>query len=483
MYEALQAILGGRVRSTWGAEMQTWGTLVRLYRDYADGRQRSFLTKKQRAALNIKTDPTEQIVINYCDMVVQAEAERLTVASIDGETDAASQWSADVLKFNRFDGLQMDVTEPSLRDGVGFVMVGFDNDAQMPILSHEPAWDGECGMMAVWDRLGKSIIAAVKVWYEAENKRVNLYLPDRVIKYRTDDTGQLGAPMQAESWMHNGQSIGVPVVAFPNRKGGRGTSELASVIPLQDTLNRSLIDMIMTSGLTAFQVKVAIGFTPPDTVAPGDWVVAGEGGVAEGQVVDAKVLAAGQLVPFIEQCQFHIDQIGTISRTPLPRFMGADNSSGESLKQKEVGLLGKVERYQVRGGNSWEDVMAMAARVQAAFGAALPPATTRWNCQWKDAEKRNATEEIKNALELRALVGDEEAIRMVATVYEWDEAKIQQVLAAVAAQREQAMRDAMNALNTFPADASTDTANGNDARVPQNGNGTVRVNRVPAAVN
>lgn len=479
MYEALQALLGARVRSTWGAEMQTWGTLVKLYRDYAEGQQRSFLTPKQRAMLNIKTDPTQQIVINYCDMVVQAEAERLTVASIDGETDAASQWSADVLKFNRFDGLQMDVTEPSLRDGVSFVMVGFDNDAQTPILSYEPAWDGDCGMIPVWDRLGKSLIAAVKVWYETDSKRVNLYLPDRVVKYRADDSGQLGAAYQAESWTRNGQPLGVPVVGFANRRGGRGISELASVIPLQDATNRSFIDMIMTSGLTAFQIKVAIGFAAPDSVSPGGWINPGEGAaIPEGQKVEAYVLEQGQLVPFIEQCQFLIDQIGTVSRTPLPRFMGADNSSGESLKQKEVGLLGKVERYQVRGGNAWEDVMALAARVQAAFGVKQPPASAGWTCKWKDAQKRNAEVEIKNAKEVREIIGDEETLRLVAKVYDWDEAKIQQVLATVQGERDRAMREAMRAMR------STDgfDANGAPDEPRRSGSGA-RVNTAAGAVN
>lgn len=443
MYDALQGLLGGRVRATWAEEMQVWGTLVRLYRQYADGKQRSFLTVKQRAMLNISTDPTEQIMLNYCDMVVQAMAERLTVASIDGDTPAATTWAADLLTRNRFDGLQLDVTEASVRDGVSFVMVGMDNATKLPTFAFEPAWDGDCGLIPIYDRMQRMVVAAVKVWYEAVGKRVNLYLPDRVVKYQAADDGALGAPRSAEPWVgRDGKPLGVPVVPFANRKRMFGSSEIAPVLPMQDALNRSAIDMIMTSGLTAFQLKVALGFTPPATVAPGDWIViGGTEGVPEGQKADAKVLEQGNLVPFISQAQFLIEQIATISRTPLPSQMGGDTQSGEALKQRETGLLGKVERYQIKGGNSWEDVMALAARVQAAYGvAAPPPPDTRWTCRWQNAEKRSDTEVIDNALKVADRVGEEEFLRLIAPVFEWNEDKIKALLAAKDARTDDALR-------------------------------------------
>jgi hypothetical protein len=449
MLTELQALLGGRVRDTWAAEMQQWGTLVRLYREYAEGRQRSFLTAKQRAALNIKTDVTEQIVLNYCDMVVQAMADRLSVSRIDGEGDEASNWSADLLKANRFDGLQMDVTEASVRDGVSFVMVAFDNAERRVVFAHEPAWDGACGLIPVYDRLGKTMIAAIKVWDEPNGKQVNLYLPDRVQKY-TWVEGKLTLTSAPQWRDRSGQPLGVPVVAVPNRKNGRGISELAAVIPMQDTLNRSLIDMIMTSGLTAFQLKVALGFTPPDTVAPGDWVTIPE--APADQKVDAFVLPQGQLVPFIQQAQFVIDQIGTISRTPLPRFLGADTSSGEALKQREVGFLGKLKRYQVKGGNAWEDVIMLAARVQDAYGTRRAPASPTWDCIWDEPEVRNDTEVIDNALKVADRVGRKEFLRLIAPVYGWDETKIDEILAeqdADAARRLDRLRGSTGNFDAF----------------------------------
>src|SRR4051812_22882887 len=105
--QQIYALVQHLVRPDWLAQIQLEGDLVRLYRDYVEGRQRSFLTAKQRAMLNIKTVATEQLMMNYCDMVVQTMADRLTVTAIEGDTPDASTWSAKVLDFNRFDGLQM----------------------------------------------------------------------------------------------------------------------------------------------------------------------------------------------------------------------------------------------------------------------------------------------------------------------------------------------------------------------------------------
>ncbi len=42
--------------------------------------------------------------------------------------------------------------------------------------------------------------------------------------------------------------------------------------------------------------------------------------------------------------------------------------SAETLREEEAPLLAKVRSRQTCFGNSWADVMSMAARLQAAFG-------------------------------------------------------------------------------------------------------------------
>ena len=40
------------------------------------------------------------------------------------------------------------VHDATIRDGVTYAMVAYDNDAQQPVFKHEPAWDGEVGLIA-----------------------------------------------------------------------------------------------------------------------------------------------------------------------------------------------------------------------------------------------------------------------------------------------------------------------------------------------
>jgi hypothetical protein len=437
MLSFIQKRLGNLVRSTWAEEMRHYGTLTQLFRDYYEGNHRARLEPEMKALLRVSGDELDQFNINYCSTVVETMADRLTVTTIEGGTVNASEWAADVLDFNRIDGLQMDVHEAALRDGVTYVMVAYDNERRMPVIAHELAWDGDVGMIAVKDRTGKQIVAAVKVWYEGDEKRVNLYLPDGVEKYRWAN-GALTPVEERADWVtRTGAPIGVPIVEFGNRR-----SELAAVIPMQDALNRTLVSMVMTGELTAFQIRIALGFDPPKKVTPGMWVVIGKDGLSKDQLVDAKVLPQGQLVPFINQAEFLINQIATVSRTPIPALSGGDNSSGEALKQREIGLLGKIKRFQVRGGNRWEDVMSMAARLQGAFGTMAAPASGRWWTRWEDAELRNDSEIIDNAGKVRELVGDRETLRLVANVYDYDDTDIDRILA----ERAEQTAGALNAL-------------------------------------
>lgn len=441
MLKAIQAKLGSLVQETWAGEMVAWGERVALYRDYYDGDHRAKMTKEMREMLRIADEKTEHFNDNYCEMVVNTMADRLKVTAVEGGSPEANQWSAMVLDDNRFDGLQMDVHEACIRDGDTFVMVTADPATNALVMAHEPAWDNDTGMLVVYDRTRQHIKAAVKVWYEGDARLVNLYWPDKVERFVWTDgetvegqtiSGKLGGREDEQGtdvpWLPNH----VPVVHFRNRSQSRktsGISEEASIIPLQDALNRTLVSMIMTGELTAFGIPIAKGFMPPDKLAPGSWIYFGESAdPAKLAAMEASRMQQGELVPFINQAEFLIDQMGTISRTPLPGFMGGDAASGEALKQREVGLLGKIGKFQVKVGNSWEDVLALAWLVQQTFGKEKPPPVERWQCRWKDAQTRNDTEVIQNALAVADQVGEMETLRLIAPVYGWDEQKIKDIL-------------------------------------------------------
>ncbi|MEQ9027555.1 MAG: phage portal protein [Aggregatilineales bacterium] len=434
MLDKVAGILGDVVRDTWAADTQQWGERVRLFRDYADGNHRAKMTDPMKELLRIADATEEQFNANYCDMIVQTMADRLVVEKIAGAQDTDTVWADELRQENRFDALQIDVHEATVRDGDTFIMLAFDNESKRTVWEHEPAYDGEVGMIAVYDRMRRNMVAAVKIWWEAgfKTRRVNVYFADRIMKYSEGEQSLTAIDSEfAEGYEWN-SLVGVPVVHFRNRGRAnkeRGLSELADAVPLQDALNRTLVSMVITAELTAFQIRYAIGFPPPDKTTPGMWIAAGEEGVTKDQVVEVGVLEQGQIMPFIQQAQHLEGQMGTITRTPLPNFMGGDNASGEALKQRESYLLAKVKKFQVKGGNAWEDVMALSVRMTRVYGVdgGAPAEGTRWNTQWKDAQMRNDTEVVDNALKVADRVGNKEFLRLIAPVFNYDEQRLTKI--------------------------------------------------------
>jgi len=452
----------GLVSSTWQADMEHRGDLARLYREYFEGNHRLKLTKEMRQMMQITDERLDRYNANYCEMVVTQVADRLTVDKIEvrepspqsiptpnpspqsGEgnntntPNPAQEWVDALLEDNRFDGLQIDVREAGLRDGVTFVMAQYDDASGQVMLAHELAWDGDTGVMVVYDRQGKEIVAGVKVWWEGDTRRANIYYPNSIERFRYEkvtinEQGQereemrlnaLGAP---EDTTRKGMLPGVPLVPFFN-KSKKGTSELVNVIPLQDSLNSTLISAVMNALLTAFSILFAKGWQPPSGITPGMVLNSGifnEDGSpfwAENKEVAAAAAALnqsydliriqpGEVEPLLKQCEFIIKQIGTVSLTPVPGLMGGDSQSGEALQERRIGQLGKVTAAQVRLGNSWENVALLAHRLQTIYGNEPPPAAGHFDTRWKNAELRNDANVLKLAEMLFKWGFEREALR------------------------------------------------------------------------
>lgn len=441
MLDSLKAFAPDIITTAVIEDAENRGKAVKRFRAYAEGDHDVNLTPKMRAMLRLGSED-DKLVANYCDTVIQTMADRLAIEAINANNETGTVWGNTVRTFNRFDGLQMDVIEAAIRDGDGFISVAFDEESNLPVFYHEPAYDGTDGVIAIYDRTRKSLALVIKIWVEdgqTITTRANLYYPDRIEKYSSQgESGQSFEKYQpeGEEWpvkwtKRDGKPLGVPFIHIPNRKRGNGThgiSELNNIVPMQNSLNRTLVSMVMTAELTAFQLRYALGFEVPDTVTPGMWInVKSE--IPNDQQVMIGVLEQGNITDFLAQSQFLIHEIGTISRTPSPEFMGGDNASGESLKQREVGLLGKVRKFQVKGGNAFEDLMMMAAHVADTFAKTnRPPTIERFNCVWMKADIRSDIDVVKAVKDMAGLMGDKQALKELKPVFGWDDATVDAIM-------------------------------------------------------
>lgn len=463
----------GLIGQTWLDDMAARGEQVKLYRDYYAGNHRLKLTKEMSKMMQIDSR-LDRYNDNYCEMVVDTLADRLIVDTIEvitaEQSDTAKDWVSDIIRRNRLDGLQIAVHEATLRDGETFVMVEYRDREQSEYiyLSHELAWDGESGILPVYSEDGEQLLAAVKVWKANDITRVNIYYPNSTMKFTLDETG-LKPIGELEETEREGVAPGVPLIPFRNR--GEGRSELVNVIPLQDSLNRTLSSMVMSAELTAFSILFARGFKPDAAITPGMVIHAMISGADGKQIVtetkdEAEAYAAlmetyeltripsGDLEQLIKQAEFLIEQIATVSNTPIASLMGSSTTSGEALKQRDVRLVGKARRAQVHLGNSWEKVTELAWVQQALFGGIKPPEVDGFRSRWKTTEIRNEQDIIAWANLMHQWGYERESLRIASqsSINNYSEADIDRLLLEKqtdSANQLRALAGDLPAFNTF----------------------------------
>lgn len=370
------------------------------YRQYYDGDHPTQLTERQRKYLALRTDVN--FCANYCQVVVDALAERLKVSGFVCKDNALSELIADWWRENRMDEVQNDVHAATIRDGDTFVIVEWDNDLGRPRFVHNLANDGTAGVQVTYSDEGKVPLFATKRWVTVvggnagKERRLNIYFSSWVEKYISHDDTESGEWRRyqepGEPWPlpwvdREGRPLGIPVIHFRNKGGGQshGLSELANVTPLQDALNKILIDYVAACDSTGFQMIFISGHDPETNVevGPGRFIW------TESPDARAQVLRAADMRGLKDSMSDMVIQVAGVSRTPQYYFQGiGEPPSGESLKAQETGLVSKAKNRQVSFGNSWEDVLRMGIKLEQTFGKSKPDAGLI-ECQWRDPETRN----------------------------------------------------------------------------------------------
>lgn len=381
-----------------------------LARQYYGGEHDTALTDRLKKFL----PPRLQFRDNFMNVVVDALAERLTVIGFDVENDAIREWAWDLWGLNRMDYIQNVIHTETIMLGDSYLLCDWDEVHQ------RPRWTHQMAEMIVphYNEDTREIDWASKKWIqhptlgEEAETRLNLYFPDRVEKYvarggvwaKHQDEQDLAWPVP---WVDgSGEPLGVPFIHFRNRPmgGDFGQSEIINVIPMQDLLNKSLIDLTMILDTLAFPQRYTLNVNHGSSrldILPGsvtefhseyDGGTVGQWNAAN---VDSPLRAIESLVQHIA---------GT-TRTPqhLFQIMGG-TPSGEALKTAESGLVQKAKQRMVNFGNSWEDAVGMALRVQAAFGPSAGEVEDGMvQTTWDDPETRNEQahlETLKAKMEL-----------------------------------------------------------------------------------
>ncbi len=401
---------------------------VALARDYFAGEHAVPLTDRQRAYLGFQSGG--RFAANYCKPVVNAVVEKLLVAGLQCADEAVSAWAWRTWLANRMDGLQGDVHRAAVCDGEAFVMVDWEGGRPRFVLhpryvSSQAGGDGfGCKAFYPNDDPRLPMLYATKRWTETvaarsetglsgsrkeTRQRLTVYFPARVEKYVLTTSNEAGwAPFAEEdggtwpvAWMDGaGRPLGIPVVHFRNPDL---RSELWDAVPLQDAINKALLDLLASLDANGFQTLFAKGFyattdeNPPAkdgsnylTVAPGQII----GTTAPDAALTA--IAGADVQPMIEGLWTLVLVLAQVTDTPVSRFqISRQVASAESQKEAEAALLAKVRGRQTSFGNAWEDVLGVARRLEQAFGTRGLDEAAAISTQWAPAETRDEKEHIE----------------------------------------------------------------------------------------
>lgn len=282
----------------------------------------------------------------------------------------------------------------------------------------------------------------------------------------------------------------VPLYEIPNNPrlltGGR--SELEDVTDIQDRINKTLADRIITQDYGAFPQKWVSGWPATDASGnPTPTIQTGQNRIVTTEVVETKFgqWQAAPLDPYSAAKKEDVRDIASRTRTPAQYLLGdMSNVNGQTLKASESGLVAKVRQRMRSIDGPLERAMMFARRLA---GVPTPEGLTIETI-WRNPEHRTEGE-LVDALTKMATIGvPQEALweRWGATPTEIENWKAMQQQAAEEAMRSDPttilaarFRALAGGVNSAPPDpvkmaeaqAKAAAANGGGMDGPQPGGG------------
>lgn len=382
--------------------------------------------------------------LNLCSPVVDSLSDRLQVASFSSAGEE-SERAGEIWRRNRMQRRagQTHVEAISAADAYALVWPNDRGEAVIfPHKAHEVAveYDPESP--------GK-IVRAAKSWREKGCKRLNLYYPDRIEKWRArllapTSIERPGGELRPEArpdgdsamatvayekhdqtgepWPLPNRYEVVPVFHFANNAdlGEYGISELRDALPVQDMLNYLTFNLLVGVEFQAFPQRYALNIEVAKDAA-GNPVSPFVSGPEKVWTLTAPENDAGERIPatlgqfdaadlekLIRVKEDAALTMAQVTQTPVHYFQPTSNLvSGESQKTAEQKLDAKVSDRQIAFGDVWAALMGLAVRMENGGEGEI-------DTNWKDTKPRNELEMWQIAdLKIASGVSREQVLREV----------------------------------------------------------------------
>lgn len=400
---------------------------VQKFQDYYDGKQRlAFATSKFRQAFGSLFGAFAD---NFCALIVDSVEQRLDIegfrigSAVEKGADAADK-DGDRLAWQMWQANQLDLySQIAHRKAItmecSYALVG-PGEGTTPDITIE---DARHAIVAYEAGSYTNRRAGLKRWIDdTGHLNATLYLPDRVEKYISGEpvkteSGDWGSmtpswkprEVRGENWPLPNRLKTVPLVPLVNRPDldGSGQSDLATAIPIQDGINKLVMDMLVASEFSAYRQRTATGIAIEIDEESGEPVEQFKNAIdrvwaSENENAKFGTLEATDLGPFVAGITMLIQHLASQEQVPYHYFQqhSGQPPSGESLRAAEAGLVAKAERKQRYFGEGWEEVIRLGflATGDTARGAIYESETI-----WRDPERKTESQHVDALTKLGAL--------------------------------------------------------------------------------
>lgn len=396
-------------------ELMDRSATTRRFDDYYEGKHNLvFATEQFRETFG---GLFREFADNWCEVVVNAPHERLTVTGFrlaDGVGGDSVVW--DIWQRNQMDAESSMGLQEALIHGVAYGLVWPGQDVPRITIEHPDQMIVRCAAGSSHRRT-----AALKVWVgDDEHRYATLYTQRHLWKFRSTTKHPETMPAVAEStwkrrevrdeaWpLPNPLAPFVPVVPLPNRPrlltGGR--SELRSVVPVQDAVNKLVTDMMVAAEFSAMRQRWATGMeipVDPETDQPLE--AFSEALKRRLWTVDEPTAQFGEfsqtdLGNYVKAVNMLVQHLASQTRTPPHYFyLGNEFPSADSMKPAEAGLVAKARTAMLSFGEGFEELIRLA------LTAADDPrrGDGRIETIWSDPETRTEAELVDSLIKKKEL--------------------------------------------------------------------------------
>lgn len=350
--------------------------------------------------------------VPWLNLVVSTAAQNLYVDGYRGATDPTNARPWGVWQANGMDARQTPIMRAALGYGLSYasVLPGIDpiTSEGLPVIKgHSPR-----RMMAFyrdpanddWPEYAIQVDETkledgLKAWF------LRLYDEEAVWSFNSDSGGTNLRYVDYEE--HN---LGVcPIVRFANQLDleGRTPGEVEPLIPLAGRIDQSVFDRLVVQRFGAWVVRTISGMTAPETAEEAQSVALllrmNDLLVAENAETTFGHIPATPLDGFIRAAESDIETLAAVSQTPMYALVGKlINLSAEALEAARASFNQKVDERKTSFGESWEQVLRLAAWVSGDTEAAQDYSS---QVRWRNTKTRSLAQVADALGKLAAIEG------------------------------------------------------------------------------